>query len=1079
MSTTASSNQQQSNESRLTETKYLHFDLSHYPSHDNFTLHAGAIKHQVKRHTCETRALLAKQKGLLGLIQPARLTHYVEAGVELPADTPIMLRLTSARRPEGAKLDTLAIAAIHVPSEARTKALQERWRRETAAGLPMKPYPKLEALGVKAPRPDAPQSDKLDYQKLIIEAEDVNTAFDVATTLISHHPELMSLNKDILAKVQAHIDYLSETSNLANSIYEQAGKHAKDPKHPNWVNSIAGLGPDLKTPDDTRHIYDWSDETKTYAATAIGMALLITKNDPDLENWCYVVQPGTTNVGGTHQPPPAMFAKFNRHTRRTLAAVGAQFTTRDVTPNSGVEYSEVTYDNGKFSIQVTNDWIRWLSLYVEFLGADGSPIEPKDWKSRLPADGSDWENTTKKYLQLCPARRTVLGIPITKSPITIELDWPTNAAGARILCGGLGAHGKWDTLVCLLGTILTGIINFFLVTVFLAAGAVFVWTAGLDAVIAASITALLAVLQLIINGGIASGLTGDNSVPFLIALANAAASILLGSMKAIAAWVAEELGAAWAVNWIPFVGWVCMAIAITANVALLTQTTAEVLSSYFQIELDVNKVMDVTLTVNPDAKSSGGSSWPSQSDHWKATLQYEDGTTWEKTQPLDPKSTAGSIQVAFPAVPAGGRLKAIFVVYSDKDWICGRGETDFLPAPYDAATMAIPPGPDPFCITQLPVPLTVNTQYQFAEKLVVENNVHVWSPAPPASAPTATGPLPHGGGLAQLVGITLSDPTGALGYVWQASGLNLKDCASHEPLRLPFAFQNISVVPAHDQARPSPNCGFAQRPCLLYDLLGPADGKGRNFYFDPRLDANAKTFPNHLRQVVLDGATPFSTAVGKSFGRFNLPMDSLAIHPAGYVVGISTANHKMEVLPLSATPFDDASAPTAVMKGGCGNRPGLFHSPLAVVTTLDGRILVLDQRFQPNFDSLIDTYPARIQALDVNGNPVPCFADGSSKSPQMLLRPEASLVTYLDMGIESKGYIYVLKYVGDASQPANYMLDIYQPDGTFLVQTKGVTAGKMVVSFWRDVYTLNYEQITGPNGPEPSVSKWIPPAPKA
>jgi hypothetical protein len=219
--------------------------------------------------------------------------------------------------------------------------------------------------------------------------------------------------------------------------------------------------------------------------------------------------------------------------------------------------------------------------------------------------------------------------------------------------------------------------------------------------------------------------------------------------------------------------------------------------------------------------------------------------------------------------------------------------------------------------------------------------------------------------------------------------------------------------------------------------------------------------------------------VGKSFGRFNLQMDSLAIHPAGYAVGISTANHKMEVLRLSDAPFDDADAPTAVMKGGCGYRPGLFHSPLAVVTTLDGRILVLDQVFQPNYDSQLDTYPARIQALDVNGNPVPCFADASSKSPQIVLKSETSPVTYLDMGVESKGYIYVLKVVGDASQPANYVLDIYQPDGTFLVQTKGVTAGKMVVSLWRDVYTLNYEQIAGPNGPEPSVSKWMPSAPAA
>ena len=199
-------------------------------------------------------------------------------------------------------------------------------------------------------------------------------------------------------------------------------------------------------------------------------------------------------------------------------------------------------------------------------------------------------------------------------------------------------------------------------------------------------------------------------------------------------------------------------------------------------------------------------------------------------------------------------------------------------------------------------------------------------------------------------------------------------------------------------------------------------------------------------------------------------MDSLAVHPAGYVVGISTANHKMEVLRLSGATIADASAPAAVLKGGLGTRPGLFHSPLAVVTTVDGRILVLDQPF--SFSGTIQSVAARIQALDVFGNPVNCFAKGTS--PEMPLKAETSPVTYLDMGVESKGYIYVLKVMGDPSVQANYKLDIYQPDGTFLTQTANVVAGKMVVSLWRDVYTLNYEVIMGPNGTEPSVSWWSP-----
>ncbi len=86
--------------------------------------------------------------------------------------------------------------------------------------------------------------------------------------------------------------------------------------------------------------------------------------------------------------------------------------------------------------------------------------------------------------------------------------------------------------------------------------------------------------------------------------------------------------------------------------------------------------------------------------------------------------------------------------------------------------------------------------------------------------------------------------------------------------------------------------------------------------------------------------------------------------------------------------------------------------------------------------------------------------------------------TYLLMLTELKGYIYVLSFAGDGSSPDDYLLDIYEPTGAFLCQTRGVNAAQMVVSMWRSVYTLNYQHILGPGGrTEPSVSEWIPSTP--
>jgi hypothetical protein len=289
VTTPASSQRPRSSKARPKETKHLHFDLSHYPNHDDFTLRVGARKHPLRPHSAETRSAAGASNALLGRIHPDRLTHFVE-GVELPADAPVMLRVTSSKLPAAANIDTLAIAAIHIPTESRNKALIERWKREDAAGLPLTPHPKLEAMGVKAPSPDASPAEKEDYQKLILESTTVNGAFDVATTLVMHHPELMSLDPDIHGLVNAHVEYAPGISDLARVVYEQAQSHAKDPTQENWVNALPAKAADLHSPDPRgKQVYRWSDRTKDSVAYPgvpgpLKAVLQITKNDADLKN---------------------------------------------------------------------------------------------------------------------------------------------------------------------------------------------------------------------------------------------------------------------------------------------------------------------------------------------------------------------------------------------------------------------------------------------------------------------------------------------------------------------------------------------------------------------------------------------------------------------------------------------------------------------------------------------------------------------------------------------------------------------------------------------------------------------------
>jgi hypothetical protein len=92
---------------------------------------------------------------------------------------------------------------------------------------------------------------------------------------------------------------------------------------------------------------------------------------------------------------------------------------------------------------------------------------------------------------------------------------------------------------------------------------------------------------------------------------------------------------------------------------------------------------------------------------------------------------------------------------------------------------------------------------------------------------------------------------------------------------------------------------------------------------------------------------------------------------------------------------------------------------------------------------------------------------------------EQQAVTYLDLGVERLGYMYVLSFVEDGRSADDYRLDIYTPDGAFLARTIGVPAARMAVDLFRNVYTLNYETIANAPSLEPSLSKWIPNTPGA
>ena len=168
-------------------------------------------------------------------------------------------------------------------------------------------------------------------------------------------------------------------------------------------------------------------------------------------------------------------------------------------------------------------------------------------------------------------------------------------------------------------------------------------------------------------------------------------------------------------------------------------------------------------------------------------------------------------------------------------------------------------------------------------------------------------------------------------------------------------------------------------------------------------------------------------------------------------------------------PVPDSVAPVASVHCGRGTRSGLLSVPVGV-TCSRSTVLVLQ--------STPDQPQGCIAAFDLSGNPVACFGGGLSVAP--LRHEDAVRTVVLDISVESKGYIYVLKYLSSGSEvvsAADYRLDIYNPDGSFLTQVAGLAAARLQVDLWRNIYTLNYEILEGSGRTEPSIAFWVPSTP--
>ena len=722
---------------------------------------------------------------------------------------------------------------------------------------------------------------------------------------------------------------------------------------------------------------------------------------------------------------------------------------------------------GTLNVKVTNHWLRHLSAYVQFLDDGGNAITPQDWDEVLPdfLRALFQPDDTKKYVELISPVDTICGIPLPAEATELAIPIPENAVTVRLLCGGLGA-GQFDHAVCGIGITGTVVGELALPIIVLVAGAAITDTKPVRALLADKqlLFGVCTVAGFLVAGGVATDIAvTHNARPALVKLADSLGPLLLKTgLKWFIAKMVAEGTAERAIPWVDTAFEVFDTLVTMAEVA---QTTIEVLESPFVYEADVTRSIDVQVTLTPDQRFH---EFPPESigGEYMVNVVYDNNATYASVVNQLPSTTQSDpITVTFRNCPAGGNLTVRAFFYAPNGWQAGQGETGWLPALATTdATLVIPA----LEVTTNEVPLSASSVYQHKQKIVY-NGGHSWTStnAPPVATVATPSPyIGEGKQLTNWTGITLAQSPAQVAYSYEATGLDSNGATL-------YTVENLSILehPDSEYAVPQPP-GFGDKTAAVYDLVSPDGGTGLNFWIDPSpgaydpVDNPAGGY--HLRRVALGSQSPppsFAAGTGQSWGRFTLAMDRYAIHPKGYVVGISYDIAKLEILQIPSAPAADADAPIATLAGGQGFRQGLMAGPVALGVALDGRILILEAINQ------------RIQAFTVDGAPVPCFGTKTAPSSWTPLY-DTTGAHYLDVSVEAKGYIYVLGYDGDPANPASYFVDIYEPDGHWLVRTPGVTAAKIVVDLMRSLYTLNYEVILGAGGrPEPSISMWLPPPP--
>ena len=1054
---------------RRMETTDLHFVFGHMRGVSGLTLVANGERMPLARQTKASREALTRQGGLWRSADLSKLSHYA-SGVRLPSDRSMLISMYGKR----GRREVVVGHMWYVPRAATIADAKAMQRLKGSFGHALSLSPRLDALGLKP--------SQIRTARDVAQLETIGDADATAVALALHHPNIATINSTNTTTTKALLGQTPAVGSLARYIQQmqQQGKDfasrgvAKDPDGTPTQISVP-----IKLPNrgvighkiSTFNTYQLSPDPglRQSLKSAVSAGIVGVRNTASLG--AVIDKPLEQDASASTQTwvqEQGVMAQAQPYSEALKADSGISINVK----NPGFWYGTQTvvnggYDNGRVPLKLYNNFVRWVWVYVQYLGANNE---------NLSANPSPtWPDT--KYSQslgLLPQVFTVLGVPLwDTNSIDVTLDFPEGAHTARILFCGLGSNlldGGWRQYFpsdayphaiapqdeVLFPSLTTGIFTIGLNALALAVDidVAAAWSAAkplLTDYLFLNLAMFEDLIQptlplvagesvaLAVAGGAetyasvsANGGSTENIWSILLALGTAIPKLLFSpkilevftelvrqQVIKLAGRVAGLTAAEKLVEALPVIGQVLAVIEAVGDAATLAEVCIETAVAPWVIENEVTVTYPATITINRDPQDA---TFPKTATSWALSPKVDGAVV------VDP--VTGTINTGGPTrsdplmvknvtAPFGGLLIQWCVTFSNS---AGKQVGAGVSAQFTNNDPANPASAVTITIKEVAATIDAKTVFKRADTTAYSSAAggYTWS-----NEITDSGTVMSSHKIQQVIGTTISTLAGVAGVVWeQGDRFYVRG--------VPVA-QNGATI---SLGLPS-NEGYVRRPFLLFDSFADKADEGNHVLLEP----DPSTPAYHVRKVSLDPATGAPTWDSNvSYGTFLLPVSAAALHSSGRVVAIHTTTGRVgQLLPFNA---NASLAQLADYTAGAGTQIGLLSSPTAVAVTTDGTVLVLEV-------GAFEAAGARLAAFDLNGAPKAYFEvsvtrrallgrkgksaprRGASGQGQFTL-PLVSPGTYLDLAVDGVGQMYVLYYTGDGSLAVDYHVDVYTSAGAVL-----------------------------------------------